>query len=420
MAVTPYPDRLKSRDLSYEVHVSHDGRWIIDGTMRDEALALDYARILLAGGLWAEVRVLRIRHMRAGGFTQETEVLRLSRREAKDRPIQLTGIDTIDGADLCATPDDLYGLDGRMVLGRLLRRFLDKHAITATELLHGQPYQRRLGDAGPLILSAVHHLARVQAETTGAPAKERQLVLQNLVNQIMRDAHLFAVERRRLPKLQADNLEATSRQIQGVVAPERHSYALKALITEHFGAVRTLAGKQAQLLDWIAGDQITEGQDCALAGLIEGMVADTLGSAEQIKDLLGPQPHLAASLCIMADLVHGRPIPAPAKPIPALAGLAALLRAGRAPSCRVVLLDRLRQVLLQDQPLDKRDPNEGINLLKKVSGRLKDEDGRVPGGAALEQALTARALRERQAMLRRQGLDDVADALPRHYQPGIP
>jgi len=375
----------------------------------NEKQAVDHARALLSlPNEYDEVKVVRQRSLFAG-FTTETSIFQQKKPDAKDRPLHVSKVQVSTG--VCATVDDLYTFETRIAVARLFRSFLERFKITATELLHGYPYMRKLSEAGPLINTAIQQVGRTQAE--GGKAKERVMALETLVNQGIARARDFVPEKKKL-KFNPADLAATSQCLLTAVGPDRHDYAFLSLLTDHLQGSNSVAGRVDVVLDLMRDDQ-----DAAALALLEGVVADALTSAELVKEMLGPHQTLGDSLCALADLLHYRK-PGPYVQLsPMLVRIGELMQAGKAPFCRVILIERLRQAVSQDQPLDKRDPTADGNLLKELAKRLKDDGGRTLGGSMVEKALADRAIRQRQALLRAQGIDYAADALPQHYQPSV-
>lgn len=401
---------LRNRSLSFEVTVCREGRWTIEAVFDDEAAAVRTARGLLATGGAEEVKVTRQRGM-IGGFTTNSEILHERRPEIRDRPIVL-------GAHLAAAPAcdmraDLYGLPARQAMNRLFRQFLDKYRVTPTEVLHNWSWARRLADTGTLLSSATHHVASLQAAASGRPVRERLGELEALVAAAMARVRDFAAERRRLPRFEPTDLAHVSRRIRAEVGPEEHDFTFLAMLSLHLMQAGSIAARQEMVLA-----MIDPGLDPGLARLLEGVVADTLGTAEAVKELLGPQPSLGASLGALADFLNGRADPAGPAPTPVLARIKHLAAAGRGEACRAVLLDRLVAELGRDNPLDRRNPEAEAALLDRLVLRLADDSGALLGGEATEAALSRRRLRLRQAMLRGMGLVDAAEQLPSRWPPG--
>ncbi len=388
---------------SYEVQTRREGRWRIEGAFTDQEASLSCARSLLVVGGVDEVKVVKFRTL--AGLSLETVILHKTAPQAKDKPLLLGG--TAEGAPLCRTPEDLRGFESRVVIGRLLRPYLDAQRITVTELLHSWPHLRRLDEQGALLSAAIHAAARHHADLHGVAAAARVKEIRGLVDAVAARARDFLADRKRLPAFDGADLAGTSRRIDAVVGEAGHDAAFLGLLSLHLAEGGTLAGKLDLLLALM--DKDSEPRHLAL---LDGVIADVMGSADALKELLGAQSSLAMGLCVLTDALHGRdPDPTMEPPSAALAQVCDLTLRGRAPCSRLVLLDRLRQALAGDQPLDRRDPKAEGALIQALASRLKGSDGQTLGGGATVRALERRTLRHRQSVLREQGMHDIADRL---------
>lgn len=388
---------------TYEVQVRREGRWRIEATFTEEEPALSSARGQMTGRGVEEVKVTKYRAL--AGLSLETVLFQKKTPEIKNKPLGLGG--SAEGAPYCLAPDDLYGFEARVVIGRLLSQFLDKFHITTTELLHSWPYVRKLDEQGTLMGAAIHAAARHHADVRGVAVPARVRDLRAFADVAMSRARDFLAERKRLPAFDLRDLAGSSRAIDYAVGVDGHDFVFLAQLSLHLADSNSLVGKLEMLLNLLHDD--SEPRHFAL---IDGVMADALGSAEVVKDLLGAQPNLAMGLCVLADHLHGRdpdPNAEPASPL--LARICDLALHGRAPQCRAVLVDRIRRSLNGQQPLDRRDPKAEAHLVDLVSTRLKGADGRPLGGAEVDKALARRLLRHRQNLLREQGMHDIADRL---------
>ena len=405
--------------ISYEIYGLKEGRWLLEAVEESEEPAIAHARSLFLVGGWEEVKVLRQRSL-MGLVGMETEVFRQKKPTQKDKPVQITRI-ALKNENRCSDLDDFYTFEGRMIIGRLLRQHLEKFKITATELLHNYKYITKLNDAGNLVGSAIHHVARSQnSAAEGETAKHRAQALEKLVQQGIVKARDLVAEKKKLPKFQVAELAKTSAAIRQAVGNTRHAYVFLTLLTDYFYGGASLYGKMEQALDMMETlekqEQETGNPEIApLYPLLEGVITDVLASAEVVKELLGPQPTLGDGLGALGDFLNGRPPGAGTEVSPLLPRLGALIRSGRAGLCRVVLIERLRQGVAQDQPLDKREPLKDDVRLKSLVERLKDAQGQIIGGSVVERALAERGIRHRQALLRAQGMHDIADNLRQYY-----
>ncbi|WP_157619028.1 hypothetical protein [Skermanella stibiiresistens] len=409
---------IKGRVFHYEIMVSKEGRWTIDSVVKEtdagngEQEAVDEARLLLAGGDCDEVRIIRVRTMPTG-YSTKAEILHEVKPPVKAAPVTIKG--KVDRVGPCETVADVYGLESRMILARLFRMFLDKHQITTTEMLHNWIYLRKLQDTGNLVNTATHQIAMAQAKELGIPAKDRIRALEKLIHTGMSRARDIVAEKRKLPRFDPQNMEYLSRRITAREGDDSHDFVFTVLVCDHLLGSPSVGGKLEAVLGLM-----TEGLDPRLGRLLEGVAADALGNADIVKELLGPQHHLAASLCRLADFLHGRLDLDVKGTNPMLARLGGLIKRGQAPSCRAVLLERLLSELKRDHPLDHKEPDAEGGLLERVVTHLRrDGSDEMLGGPLAEQAVSARLLRHRQGVMRKSGMLEAADALARTWKPDI-
>ncbi|CAO3400963.1 hypothetical protein [Azospirillum palustre] len=389
--------------VSYEVQSRREGRWRIEGAYTDQEAALSAARSQLAATGVEEAKVVKFRTV--AGLSLETVILHKTVPQTQRKGLTLGG--TAEGAPFCRTPDDLRGFESRVVIGRLLRPYLDAQRITPTELLHSWPLFRRLEEQGALLGAAIHAAARHHADVHGVSHATRARELRQLVEAISGAARDALAERRRLPHFDAADLPGTSRAIDGAVGHDGHDALFLVLLSQHLEAGGPLAGKLDMLLA-LTGDDVEPRH----LVLLDGVIADIMGSADTVKELLGAQPSLHAGLGALADALFDRdPDPALAPMAPSLRRVCRLALEGRLPQSRAVLVERLRQSIAGDHPLDRRDAKVEAVLTHDLAERLKGADGATLGGAAMEKALERRLLRHRQSVLRAQGMHDIADRL---------
>lgn len=389
----------------FELHLLRDGRWRIESTFAEEADAMASAKSLLAARLAEGVRVVKYRPL--PGMLLETVVFQNILPKPKTKPLVLA--DEGDGAPWCYSLSDLYGFSARSVMARMLRMFLDRHHITMTELLHGWAYARALDEQGTLMGAAIHAVARHQGQTAGTTPAARAKELRALADAAVARARDGAAVLRRLPTFDpaqpGESLDRLERSGEGAEA----EFLFLAQLTDHMTGMPSLAGR----LEVLTG--MMERCTAHLPGpLVEGAMADALESADVIKDILGPQPHLAGGLAALADALTGRgPGPKDIPPTALLQRIATLIHRGLVPTCRVVLVERLRSAIGGERPLDPRDPKQEPALLDLLVTRMQDENGSLLGGTAMDEAVAHRRIRQRQALLRAEGINEVADRLQR-------
>jgi hypothetical protein len=388
---------------NYELHVRRDGRWRIEANFDDREAAERLARTEISVRGAEEVKVLKYRPF--AGFEVEVCVYHRKAPEAKEGSMALGG--GPEGAPACRVMEDFVRFESRLVAGRLLRVFLEKHQITVSELLHGWGYARRLDEQGGLLRAALGAVARWQADALGMDPKERSRTLAALADQVLTRLRNYNADRKKIPPLDWSDLARSCRRIGYEVGEADVDFIFMAQLTDSLQGCGGLLAKLEKLVDpW------EETTDERVAVLLEAVIADALGSTEVVRELLGAQPNLAAGLATLADLLVGRsPALGGVPSHPLLIRIGRLAAEGRAPACRAMLAERIRASLAGDQPLDRRDPQNELTLIAMLEQRLLGSDGRMLGGAEVAKALARRTVRYRQGLLRNIGMHDVADAV---------
>jgi hypothetical protein len=389
---TPAADLLLGRVILFEVMAFADKRWLIDSVIEGEAPAIARARELLEAGKADEVKVVRQRTMSRTGFTTETTIFQETRPKEGRGEIQLSA--AIDKAPLCAGPDDLAGLEARIILNRLLREFLDRYAITPTELVWDFAHMKRLQNQDNLLMAAIHAIARAQGQGN---VMERTRALEGLVDQQMARARDAQLERKKLPELDPADLDGFRRRIESRFAESERLMLTMMRLAEYLGEGR---GWEHKLL--LAASLVRDDLSAEALALVDGLIADLLGIGQMVQDMLGQQPTFAAALQCLGDLILGRA--GEGAGVPESRQVVARL-IGRLPASRRVLTDRLVRELKSDKPLGRNDPEVERDRLAKLKDRLRDGTGALLGGAEAEAAFEARRAALRKTLLRRMGLD---------------
>ena len=280
----------------YEVY-GHDGRrWLID-CVRDSRAAALLRCEELAEDARAGFRLLQVVDAgRADGREMVIHEQAVHRKQANRPRMQ-----TVKDASYCEQLVDYYALHARLVVGRLLRPFLDDERVTALELLHDYTRLRRLMRDDRLYPLALNHVASLQARLADRPAAERRAEIDRAVQQIIeraRAAHAYAGLSRALAE---GGLPAACTALPAGATPEQARLHLFAAIARYLRDHGDWAEKLQALLD------LTAEADGSEAGctLIDEAAAEILQSADAVEALLGHAPSLAERLVVRIQLARG-------------------------------------------------------------------------------------------------------------------
>jgi hypothetical protein len=366
----------------YEVSARREGRWIIDCLSASEPEATARADELYADDNIEAVRVVRGRFGH-DGLTYETVLHERVREPSRGEPPIRVGRRPTDDA-WCESLDDFYGPASRNAIARMLRNFLDRHAITPTELLHHHRYMRLLDRQETLGPQALQRMATMQAAARGVDARTRLDVLSRFADEATSRAR-DALASRAAPRLGEGGLTALADELARTL-PGRsdRDFQLRFAISVAFESVGDPAEKLAMALAW--ADGLTE----PLVPVVDEIVAGLIGGAALVQQFLGPQSHLASALSALAELVQGRA----AKNAPKLLGaLAQLMATHDLPETRFGLLERVERELAGAKPLSRDHDGEQRRLFDELLSQLSGSDGLILGGPPMVEAIARRSQR---------------------------
>jgi hypothetical protein len=366
----------------YEVAARRGGRWIIDCLARGEPDARARADELYADESIEAVRVVRGHLGHDGTFYETVIAERVREARRGEAPIRL-GLAPADEA-WCETREDFYGPASRRAIARLLRNFLDRHAITPTELIHHHRYIRLLDRQETLLSQALQRVAALQARGRGVDARVRIDALNRLVDEATARARDAAASRA-APRLGEGGLPALADAVAALAcSPADQAFYTRFAVSRAFESFGDPAEKLTAVLGW-AGD--AKGVDM---GLVDELVAGLLGAATLIQDAIGPQAHLAAALGDLAGLAQGRAGDKAPAPIKALASLVA---ASPMPETRLALVERIAREIACEKPLSRDDIAVQRRMFDGLLDMLTDKQGLFIGGPAMIEAIAARSRR---------------------------
>ena len=369
----------------YEVTFLRDKRWMIDCLAQSETEARRRAEELYADEAIDGVRVLRGRFGTDGNSYETTLLEHLRDGRKREQAVRIAASPSEEA--WCETLADLYGAGSRRAITQLLRNFLDRFAITPTELLHHNRYIRLLDRQDMLQPQAVQRIAALQARARGVEMRQRLDVIDSLIDQATSRTR-DALASRGAPRLGEDGLAALAEAIaERMSDPAEQAFFLRFAVSRAFEEVGSAAGKLEIVLQWAASPL-----PHPLPALIDELVSGLLGTASLVQDILGPQAHLAGAIGTLAALAFSRPVEMKNMP-PMLSALCQLLDQDSMPETRLVLVDRIQRELATDKPLSRDDINGQRQLFEGVLDRLLDERGIFIGGGAMVDAIARRSRR---------------------------
>lgn len=302
-----------ARKLRYEIHILDDRRWQIKEAMEDgrellgrpfgrldfeetERAVIDRAVELLGQGKVHAVRVVRER-VRPDGYVTQREIFY---REATGKVEQPLTVSRYEGPPaFCTTSEDLSRRPSCQIIGVVLRSFLDRHTITALELLHYHGYLRRISENIIVIQGSVQQIANLQVKAQGGQLRARTDAIMALLNKVEKDAR-EALAERGVPQVDEADFAGFAHQLAKLYPGDRYRYFMYFALAKHFRGTSYLA-KLDSLLTILAGQDLSPTD----TGLLDEMVAGCLDHPALVTDILGHQPNLAAALESLVALAAG-------------------------------------------------------------------------------------------------------------------
>lgn len=388
----------------FEIHLQRDGQWRIDSSAHSQSDAEDLAKKILNRPGVTGVRVIK---ETTRGETAREQVVFEKTKTGGDSDKILIG--DVDAAPLCEDADALFGADGRQVLNRLFRSYLDKNGVTASEVMHEFRELRRLMDADTLIMSGIGKVASLQAKANpgAGDTAARRDALFGFLDALSERARLAAAKN--LPAIAKEGFDTVVDKIAAMSGDEDCAYLIRVAIARELVQQRSYFGKLTQAVDWAAPCQNSLGREAA-----DIYISDTLCNSQTLQDLLGAQSNLAAALGSLIELAHGsfdagaegKPDDAPES----TAGrLTELLGSGALPESRIVLVDRIRRQVEGKAPLSREGGEEDDQqALKGLIDSLMPVDDLL-GGGPMAEALTHRQSR----IINRGGANGLREATGR-------
>ena len=397
--------RMALASSSYEVQIYQADHWVLDCSFETEAEARAYGKRILSGGKIEGIRVVRD-WARPDGRHVETEVHQEFR--SVSNAIVIAPID--EPPPFCHTAEQCFAVEGRMVMNRLLRNYVERAVVTPTELLHNYTELKRLLDKDNLVPTAVGRIASMQAERSGLDGRERRDELYGFLHG-MTDRARIASNRKDLPALGASGFRPAFEALGARETPENRDFLARVILSRELVQMRNWLAK----LDFL-GELVR--QDGGLTDtpllLVDGVIADVLGAPSVAQELLGLQGSLAEALCNLIDLSRGRLDVTRRAEDDRAVHLNELLAFHDLDETRLVVVDLVRRQLRSTQPLYRADPKRERDAFNEILKRVTTPDG-IVGGGAMAEALVLRYLRFLEgggAIGRRRAMEEVAGLYP--------
>ncbi len=288
---------------------------------------------------------------------------------------------TLDEVEPCDSLPDYHALPARLVIGAVLRSYLDPLFLTPTELIHLAKPLKGCLEQGTLIEAALSKVAAAQARAPGQEQQTRKRAIRAAVDESWTKARAAQAAFAAMPRGRKPVDWLLS---QGAKTPTGDAeYDLHVAIALELVEIKSWNGKLDRLLELHQWDR-----DERLAAAVDGVIGDVLASTAAGAELFGTNLLPGTLLSTLCDMLFGR-IGMDAIGPNRVGVLNALFRQGKLPHAKAAVLDRIRRQLKAPQPLGRGAFDQEAEMLKTLVGHLLTRDGLV-GGAAMADALTVR------------------------------
>ncbi|HRJ61241.1 MAG TPA: hypothetical protein PKZ97_12105 [Azospirillaceae bacterium] len=389
-----------TRNSVFEVQSYQAGRWILDARFEDEAEARSHGKRLLAGGKVDGYRVVKD-WRRADGRHVETEVH--SEFRAVSNAITIQPID--EAPPICVKPDDMFAVESRMVMNRILRSYIDRMVVTPTEIMHNYSELKRLLDRDNIAAQAVGRVAALQAEKVKSDGRARRDEIFDMINGVTERARK-ASARKDLPDVTAHGFRPLFEKLDAAESAEDRDFLARVVLSRDLVQMRNWMAKLDFLSEVVRSDGgLTE----APLVLVDGVIADVFGAPSVAQELLGEQRSLCDALCALIDLSRGRLTFYDRSEEDRAVQLNELLAFHDLDQTRYVMLEMVRRQVKSTQPLYRADPAAEMEAFNRLLLRVTTPEG-IVGGPLMAEALVMRYMRFLEAggaLGRRQAMEQV-------------
>jgi hypothetical protein len=357
----------------------HGASWTLQLAIEDRAKAVESAEEMLAEGRCIAVKVTKETFDAETGEFKTVTILNkgVPDQGKPKKPRQ-------DLEPLCVSPQDLYTVHAREVIGRLLEGWLTRNKVTTFELLHRPDLIEKLDASGMDLLHAIQKVAipEAQARAIGVHQMIRsfQRLVQSAIDRVLTDARKGV-----LPKIQVDTFAALADRLIG--APDRH-YLLSAAVADSIAGGAGWADKVNRLLDLADAAPPAPAPRALAFHVLEEPLMEILGGRTALMELLGDKLDLGGALSAMTRLAAGDTVDSlvaidssVAVMMPPITGAAARLAnwldGPHFPKVRTAIARRVLKELTGPKRLRPENAQGEIAVLRALALALTAAAGRV-------------------------------------------
>jgi len=368
---------------SYDVQTRQGKDWRGVQSFQSRTSALVRANGLIDSKESKAVRVVHIRR-RPNDTIKEKTIFEQIIPEQKERPI---AAQSVDEAAYCEEAGDVFRLDARITISKVMSKYFERKLITACELATDPGNLMMLAGDKPLLNQAFAFVGVVQAKSRGEDQQARIAELGNLFKAVLKLSEAVAEGLEPFVEIrESKGMDAAIEAMDGLEEPIRRGTML-ALIGDRLRDEGDPALKVKSVLAFLSGDNPAS-SDASLE-LIDNVIAEMLSSTDTLRVLLGRRTDLGEALFTAASIASGKWQPDKSASA-ALIALSEALAKHRFQLSKQALnrwvakgLDSTTQLTREGQPADRQTFSRLLNGMLGNAG--------IYGGVESAKCLTQRA-----------------------------
>jgi hypothetical protein len=375
---------MAQQEVHYEIfsRKGSKGGWTMYDVTGDRAGALRVAESLMADEQATGVKVVKETYNSDTGDYLTLKIFEDGVNKHKSDPSQ----EDVPHALPCFKPDDLYSYHARATMARLLGEYLARQKLTVTELIHRADALEKFEATGTLYQHAVQKIAVAQASSTTTPVQQIVKNLNELVTKAIQRVYRDA-KRNYFPSAKMGGFGALA---QKLASESDGAYRLNGAIAQHLAPAGAWNEKLLMLLS-LMDEAPGEGDGRALLlSSAEAIIAELLGGAAALHELIGESENLGEALGALVELFLAKEIP---ERQTGLAILARHFAADELPAARTAIASRIMAELKSVRGLCPKSLVDELKTLRRIANKLVLGQGKYLSHEDLIAAFTLRSKR---------------------------
>jgi hypothetical protein len=375
-----------AQEIHYEIYrrLGAKGGWML----HDVAVARD-AAVQLAEALMTDEKATGVKVVKETYNPDSGQYLSLKIFEDGHTKLKVSvAQEDVPHALPCFKPDDLYSYHARATMARLLHDYLARHKLTVTELIHRADALEKLEATGTVYQHAIQKIAIAQASTTTTPVQQ---IIKSLNELTTHALHRVYRDTRRsyFPAAQPGAFGPLAEKLAG---SDDGAYRLNGALARHLASAKCWNEKLLWLL-LVAREIPAEGPGrTLLLGCLDTLIAEILGSAAALHELMGETESLGQALLTLVELFLGQSYIDSTDTSP-LCALAQHFAADTLPDARTAIANRITAELRSMRRLCPASLPDELKLLRRIANKLVLGEGRYLSHDDIIAAFTLRSRR---------------------------